>query len=63
MKLFLCSANAGDYESTGVIVAETKEEAKEKFKKKLDDERIWHTGSIWAKEVKIDGYEIVVRKI
>ena len=63
MKLFLCSANAGDYEPTGVVVAETEEEAEEKFKKELDDEGIWHTGSIWAQEVKVDGYEIVLKKI
>ena len=63
MKLFLCSAYAGDYEPTGVVVAETEEEAEEKFKKELDDEGIWYAGLIWAQEVKVDGYEIIVRKI
>lgn len=63
MKLFLCSAYAGDYEPTGVVVAETEEEAEEKFKKELDDEGIRYTGSIWAQEVEVDGYEIIVRKI
>ena len=46
MKLFLCSAYAGDYEPTGVVVAETEEEAEEKFKKELDDEGIWYAGCI-----------------
>ena len=63
MKLFLCSAYAGDYEPTGVVVAETEEEAEEKFKKELDDEGIWYAGLIWVKEVKVDGHEIIVRKI
>ena len=63
MKLFLCSANTGGYEPTGVVVAETEEEVEEKFKAELDDEEVWHTGSIWAQEVKVDGYEIVLKKI
>jgi len=63
MKLFLCSAYAGDYEPTGVVVAETEEEAEEKFKKELDDEGIWYAGLIWVQEVKVDGHEIIVRKI
>lgn len=66
MKLFLCSlcsAYAGDYEPTGVVVAETEEEAEEKFKKELDDEGIWYAGLILVQELKIDGYEIIVRKI
>ena len=63
MKLFLCSAYAGNYEPTGVVVAETEEEAEEKFKKELDGEGIWYAGLIWVQEVKVDGYEIIVRKI
>ena len=51
MKLFLCSAYAGDYEPTGVVVAETEEEAEEKFKKELDDEGIWYVGLIWVQTV------------
>lgn len=63
MKLFLCSAYTDDYELTGVVVAETEEKAEEKFKKILDDEGIWYVGLIGVQEVKVDGYEIIVRKI
>lgn len=63
MKLFLCGAYAIDYELTGVVIADSESEAEEKFKKQLDDENVWHSGSVWVEEVKIDGYEIVVKKL
>lgn len=62
MKLYICSANAVDYEPTGIIVAETEKEAQEKFEKELDDDGIWYAGTVWVEEVEVKGYEIIVKE-
>jgi hypothetical protein len=59
MKLFHCWANAVDYEPCDFVVAETEEEAIEKFKRELDKEGIWYAG-VTAHEVEVDGYTITV---
>lgn len=60
LKLFICEANAGDYEPRGIYVAETVEEAEKEFERYLDEEGTWYTGTIWSEELKVDGYKISV---
>jgi hypothetical protein len=62
MKLYQCWAHGIDYEICDFVVAETEEEAEEKFKRKLDEEGTWYAGTVRAYEVKIDGYKITVTK-
>lgn len=63
MKLYFCSAISDDFEPSGLIVAASSTEAEEKYASELDDDDIWHTDTIYAKEVSIEGYEIIVNKI
>lgn len=62
-KLYLCSANAIDYEPTGVTVAFTEEMAIKQFDEYLDQCDIWHAGTITADLIdELDGYEIQLIK-
>jgi|GEM_PF-3298190 len=60
LKLFDCSAVAIDYEPRQIIPAHTEEEAKSKFKKSLDDEGTWYTGTVFANELEFKDYDIVL---
>jgi len=63
MKLWLCRANAIDFEPTGLVVAESEERASEKFADSLDNEDIWYSGAISASEVtEVEGYRIALVK-
>lgn len=60
LKLFDCSAVAIDYEPRQIIPALTEEEAKAKFKKSLDDDDIWYTGTVFVSELEFKDYDIVL---
>ena len=63
MKLYQCSTYAIDYEPTGIVVALSEKEAEEKFKIELEENDVWHSGSISVNEINVDGYEIILKKI
>lgn len=63
MKLFMCYANAIDYDPTGLVVAESEEKAVEKYEQLLDDEGVW-VASVHAVEItEVDGYKIELDKM
>lgn len=59
MKLYICFANNG---INGVIVATSEDEAEEKFIQLLQNAG-YYEEKVWAHEIKVDGYEIILRKI
>ncbi|SCN11854.1 hypothetical protein [Bacillus wiedmannii] len=62
MKLFMCYANAIDYDPTGLVVAENEEKAVEKYEQLLDED-VW-VASVHAEEVtEVDGYKIELNKM
>lgn len=60
MKLFYCLASGIDYDPQGHVVAATKTNAEEIFKKELDEEGVWYAGYVSAEEVEVEGYKIEV---
>lgn len=63
MKLFMCYANAIDYDPTGLVVAESEEKAIEKYEQSLDEDGVW-VASVHAEEItEVDGYKINLNKM
>jgi hypothetical protein len=59
MKLWLCYGNSDDCQPFDLIIAETEDDAKQKFEDKMSG--IWFA-SVDAEEVReLEGYEVIVR--
>ncbi|MDP4108291.1 MAG: hypothetical protein Q8935_25525 [Bacillota bacterium] len=61
LKLFYCTATATDYDWVEIIVAESIEEAKEKFAKMVEDSNSWFSGES-VDELTFEDYIVTVKK-
>lgn len=60
MKLWFCCAIT----ASGLTIAQTAEEAKNKFAKTLEEDGIWYNNSIETIEInEIEGYKVILQQI
>lgn len=60
-KLYYCAATSVDHDFTEVIVAETQEEATDKFSAMLEESESWYAGA-FVYELEFENFEISIKK-